>query len=199
MKYLIENRKYLYNFLGLLALAGILFPLISIDINLFGNITIDLNILNLLQNIGDAGEQMMQNDIAQFLQGNQEFSQITRVIILPFGAYLLILVLIIITLVLCFIEKFKSVVNILLISAIALCIYIGFAITVLPLTLNDALIEMFENHIFASMINISNIISINLGKGYWLTTVAIVMLLVTKCVIEGYKKKYDIEKCCSNN
>jgi len=78
--------------------------------------------------------------------------------------------------------------NIILAVTIVLCIYVGFAFASLPSTLSYALEGVLGANeilgLFASMIDFSDILNVNLGGGYWLTLIAITILLTVKVLIE---------------
>jgi len=189
MKQLIHYRKYIYLTLGLIAIGGVFFPLITLNIDFFGNGTmIEISLLNLFQNIGNPSGQLSPNGMSQFGESNPIFSEIARTIIFPFLAYLLMMLLIIISTIFSIFDKFKVTTNVIFISVLAIAIYIGFAFTGIPTLLGQSLAEAFESNPFISSIDLSNLFNVNLRSGYWQTILSIATLLPLKYIIEKYQK-----------
>ena len=193
MKYLVKNGKYIYLILGLLTVLGIFFPLIMLNIPLLGNRSIELSLLSLLQNVGDIGGEMLQDAMPQIGESNAMLSGIVGMIIFPIVAYLLAILFMVISIACAFVDKFKIAVKIMLVSALVMGVYVGFAFTRLPTILDRALAGLFEADPFMSMLDISNILSITLGGGYWLTFIPIAVFFVIKCIIDKYKKNVVLE------
>jgi len=184
LKKLIKYKKWIYLGLGLAVLAVSLLPLFTLNIGIFGNSSsMEFSLRMIFQNIGGSNGNVAFGDLVQF--GHNDFA---REIILPFGAYLLTLLLIIIGTVFAFLDKFKTVTSALLVVALGSIVYVGFGFINLPTVLGDAITDLLGNNplmgVFASMINISEIVSINLGVGYWLTMAFIITFVVVKFTLD---------------
>ena len=191
MEKLIKHKRWIYLGLGLAVLAATLFPLFALRIDLLGpEISMEFSLRTLFQNVGGSSGDFPLGDLGQF--GQNDF---VRAIIMPFAAYLLMLVLVVIGTVFAFFDKFKVAINVLLVGAVGLAVYVGFGLMNLPAVFGDAVMEMLGNNplmgFFASMLNISEMITINLGVGYWLTLAFLIAFVVVKFTLEFVKKKDD--------
>jgi len=187
---LIKNKKWIYLGLGLAVLVAALFPLFSLSIEFFGNSTsIEFSLRTLFQNIGGSSGDSAFNDLGQlFGQDNQSFGDLAREIILPFGAYLLTLLLVLVATVIAFFEKFKTATTVILVAAVGLITYSGFAFMNLPVEFDSAIADVLSSNpllgLLGSLIDLSGIFSINLGVGYWLTLSFIIAYVVVKLILE---------------
>ena len=184
MEKLIENKKWIFLGLGLAVLVTSLFPLFTLNIEIFGNnSSMEFSLRTIFQNIGSSGGDSPFGDLEQF--GQNDF---IKEIIMPFGAYLLMLLLIIIGTIFVFFNKFKAVTSALLVVAMGLVVYTGFGLINLPSVLAGAITDLLGNNplmgIIVSMIDISEIVSVNLGVGYWLTVTLIMAFVMTKIALD---------------
>ena len=187
MKQLMKNSKYLYLILGVLALLGIFFPLLNVSVDFLGTSNaVEVSVVNLLQNVGSQQRQMAQ--AGGMMQENPMLPEIGRTIVRPFIAYVVMLIGLVVVTLFLFIQKFKIATNVLLASIIPLCVYVGFAFTSLSTTLSESLMEVFESPIFLSMIDLTDLLSVSLGNGFWLTVISIGMLVVVRVVTQVYPK-----------
>lgn len=182
MEKLIKYKKWIYLGLGLAVLAAALFPLFVLRIDLLGaEASMEFSLRLLFENAGSFGGDFPLADAGGF--GQNGFA---REIVMPFIAYVVMLVFIIIGTVLAFFDKFKMVVTGLLVAALGLAVYLGFAFTGLPSVLGDMVADMFGNNsllgFFVSMVDLNEMITVNLGSGYWLTLASIFTVVVVKFV-----------------
>lgn len=210
MKFLQKYNKYILIGITIIALSGTLFPLASVSIQFFGTTTFNFGLVDVLRNL--SGEP--PHEIIDLIADNFLESDISMHIILPFVAYILAIILLIITLPLTFTNRFKMVKIAFVSMSISLIIYAGIGINALP----GLLIRYLERNLadligeiagffindfagfliggfagfLTSLVDFSNILDINLGLGYWITLgtllVLLILLIITK-IIERTQKK----------
>lgn len=180
--------------LAVIALLGIIFPLVHIHIHLLGTTTMSLRVLDMFGNLG--------SEVPQEALDFAISDELAMSIALPIIAYFLAFFLTITTLVLAFTDKLKILKIVFVSIAMTLMIYAGASITSLPNTLSnylgDFIADLFGDlaGLFASLLDLSNILEINLGAGYWITLimllVMLILLIVTK-IIEYTQKKVSAD------
>jgi len=204
-----KYNKFILIGITIIALSGTLFPLVNITINLLGTTTFDFGLLDVLRNIG--GEP--PHEIFDLIAGNFLESDINVDIILPFAAYILALILIIITLLLTFTNKFKVIKIAFVSTSIFLIIFAGIGINALP----ELLVQYLERNLsdlageiagfflndfagfligglaelLTSLTDFSDILEVNLGLGYWITlsTLFILLIVLIASTLSEYKQK----------
>lgn len=191
MEKLIKYKKWIYLGLGLAVLAAALLPLFNLRIEFLGmDTTIEFSLRTVFQNVGGSSNEISLGSNLNLGQSNTMSD-----IIMPFGAYLLALLLIIIGTALVFFDKIKTATTTIILSvAFGLMIYVGFGLTNLPNVIGYAITEMIGNNLlmglFVSMINISEIVTIGLGVGYWLMIILIVLFVLVKLPLDINSKQW---------
>jgi len=194
MKSLNKYRNYIEAGIILIALFGITFPLVNITLHLIGTITINFRLTDIFRNShGD-----FLNDTFYLTTGDHPLSGVGLHIIVPFAAYILAIILLVVTLALTFTKKFKTLKIAFVLTATTLMIYAGIRIIAMPDTLIYYLEEILADFIgefagfLTTMVDFSNTLEVNLGLGYWLTLIALlnlsIFLIVTR-IIEYIQKK----------
>ena len=205
----------------LIALSGIFFPLISISINFFGTTTMDFGLVDVLDSLrGDA-----PHEIVDLIAGHILESDIGRDIVLPFAAYVLAIVLIVICVPFNLTNKFKLLKIAFVTVAIASIIYAGIGINTMSelivTYLEDSLADLIGEiagllvgdlagflvgglaGLLTSLVDFSNILDISLGVGYWVTlstiSLLLVLLIVAKIVDLYTKEDEQIVQDSINN
>ena len=196
MRFFKKYNKFILIGITIVALAGIFFPLASISINFFGTNTFDFSLIDVARNIL-GGES---NDVFDLIAGHILESDIGMDIILPFAAYILAIVLIVITLLFTFTNRFKILKIAFVSIATILIIYAGIGIN----SMADLVIRYLEGSLadligeitgflvgdlagflvgglagfLTSLMDFSNILEFDLGVGYWITLSTLILLLV---------------------
>jgi hypothetical protein len=177
MNKLIKKQKYLHLTLVIIALTGIIFPLINIRLHLIGQVMITFSLTSLLQN-----SDIMQSTIDSANEAN--FISMSFHLILPFITYLLSSLLLISSLILIALNKFKSIVIFLSMTTTTLLIYTGISLhspsNMLIQYLENILVTYIDgsNNLFTHLMDFPNLLEIHLGAGYWITLIASATLLI---------------------
>ena len=186
MENLVKNRKWIYLILGVAVVAATLLPLFTISIDIFGNsMSYEFSLRMVIQNRGTSGNDFPLAELGQQLgAGNQAISDLFRDVALPFITYFLAVVLVIIAIIIAIFNKFKMVVNIILVVTVGLMVYSGMAFVSLPSVLSAAIVDLLSVNLLmgllASMIDITQIVTLDLEIGYWLTFVLIIIFATVK-------------------
>ena len=196
MEFFKKYNKFLLLVITIVALCGVLFPLISISVNFFGTTTVDFSLIDVLDSLrGDAPHEIVDLIASHILE-----SDIGRDIVLPFAAYVLALVLIVISIPFNLTNKFKLIKITFVSLAIASIIYAGIGINAMSELivhfLEDGLADLVGEiagllvgdlagflvgglaELLTSLVDFSNILDISLGVGYWITLSTLLLLLV---------------------
>ena len=189
--------------LCVIALAGFFFPAINIGVNFLGNSrNISLSIESLINRpenpFGSAGSgsdiASRISDLDLFDFSSDMFGGVGEKLVASVGAYFITLILLVAVLVIAFTGKLKIISAVVSAVALPLFIYAGNAILSVP----ELLIEGIKNSLgfFALFIDVSNMIMIDLGNGYWLTLSAlcgILLLRITLIIMDFIKKNKKVE------
>ena len=196
MNFFKRYNKFILIGITLIALSGIFFPLATISIHFFGTTTIDFSLTDVLRNL--SGED--HHEMFDLIAGHILESDIGIDIILPFAAYILAIILLIITLPFTFTNKFKILKIVFISIATISIIYAGVGIN----SMSRLVISYLEGGLadligeiagflagdlagflvgglagfLTSLIDFSNILDFNLGLGYWITLSTLILLLV---------------------
>jgi len=117
---------------------------------------------------------------------SEMFAEVSGKVFSAVGAFLLTILLLVITLVFTILDKLKKPVNVMLVAAIGLFIYAGVTI----MSVKDTLLAGLQGSLgFIGMLfNVSDMIKISLGGGYWLTMIFAWCLLLTNAVYYFWNK-----------
>jgi hypothetical protein len=178
--------------LCLAALAGFILPAVNIGIEFLGNSrSISLSIRTLFENSGSrfGGSDLSQADLFNLSDSNMFenlLADVRTVLITSVGAYFMTLILLIIILIFIFTGKFNKAIVIMSGVSVALLAYAGSTI----LSVTEILLSTLESSLgfLAMFINLSDLLKINLGIGYWLTMITLGCLLVLKIADFFYGK-----------
>lgn len=189
-----EKQKAIYLILIMLCLisfVGHILPLINININnLSGELTsTDLSLFSVFEDSNSllGSESILASDrfseVADVLSNN---TQKIKTIMISFVVSLFTTIIVFVFVIT---NKFKAITTIMLIGVLVLLIYTGITIS----NLCGQLIKSLEQGLgfFASFINISDLISIKIGAGYWVTISSIGCLLLVQ-LASNKMQKYDI-------
>jgi hypothetical protein len=173
--------------LCLTALAGYLMPLMSINIDVFDRVSqsMDISIGNILSIRSDAdspfgGIDSSESVFSGMLGGGEGMSEITGKLMISIGLYLVAFILLLVVLVFSEINKLKKTSIAILALSLSFYVYIGFTVS----NLAADIIGMLEQRLgfFAMLFNLSEMITVSLGNGYWITLAAICCMVLVKLV-----------------
>lgn len=162
------------------ALIGFLLPLINISINIFHfSYSKEVNALNMLSFFNQSDSQFGGLDISKtnvfrLTENNEGLNQVAKKLIASIGSYFSALLLLSVILVSMLTGLLKKASTLLLLLSFGLYAYAGYTIS----ELTSALFNDINKNI--GFLNISGIIKIGLGGGYWLTIGAMACMLLIK-------------------
>ena len=181
-----NREKIICTMLCVIALIGFILPAVNINIDFLGNTrSMSLSARSLFDRpdtpLDDLeSSRFSQLDLSDMSSGI--VAEIRTEVIASVGAYFIALVLLILLLVLAIIGKFKK--TSILISAVSvtLLIYAGYTILTITEPLIDGIETIIENALgfLAFLIDVSSILSLSLGNGYWLTIIMLGCLFSIK-------------------
>jgi cation transport ATPase len=180
--------------LCLIALVGYILPLININMNnISGESTSkDISLLSVFQDPSSIleNESILSSD--RFAGMADVLSNTTRQIKTIMALFAVSLFITIIVLVFIIINKFKAITAIILSGVLFLPIYIGTAIS----SLSRQFIQSLEQGLgfLASLITLSDFISIKIGVGYFVTIGAIGFLTLLQLLSIKNQKTYSLPK-----
>jgi len=197
MKLFKKYSKFIKIGTATIALSGIFFPLVNISVHLLGTADISFGLIDILRSLSDEAS----HEVFDLVTSDILSSDIGMHIFLLFAAYILAIILTVITLILTFTNKLKIVKIAFVSTATILMVYTGIRINALPEVLIYYLEETLVDHLdgfigfLTSIIDFSNIFEINLGLGYWITLSALLLLLMLLIIIKTVKpRKSRIKK-----
>jgi len=173
----------------MVALAGFFFPAISLNVNFFGMGTSTTFSLATFFNPPDNPFGTMDlpglrqdglRDLIDLSGDNNPFADVGVRLVTAVAAYFGTFILLVVVLIFALAGKLKKPSIVLLGLSLALFAYAGYAISTIPALMQVA----FENFLgfFARLLDLSNIISINLGVGFWITLAAIACTLIMRVI-----------------
>lgn len=189
----INKEKTIYIIIIFIALIGFALPAINVNISLLG-ISKNINAFNMVSFFSESDTQfggldLTKTDISALTDGNNILGNTGIKLIISVVAYFAVMILLIIIIICTFAGKLKKTSNVLLGVSFILYIYVGHTIS----TLTENLFSGIENALgfFASFIDISKLVQVNLKSGYLITLGAIGCLMLIKVVmyIIDVKKK----------
>lgn len=179
--------------LCLIALAGYLMPLMSMNIDVFDRVSqsMDISIGNILSLRNEADSPFGGIDSADsvfsgLLGNNEGMTSITGNLMTSMGLYLATLALLIIILVFSILNKLKKTSIAILTVSLSFYVYIGFTVSNLASDIIGALEERLG--FFAMLFDLSEMINVVLGNGYWITLIAICCAVLAK-IVHFYQMK----------
>jgi len=170
-------------------------PMMSMEINVFDMVgqSVDISLRNLrtLGNDSDSplgGIDSSDSVLSGFLGENTDMPDIATSLRNTMVLYLLSLILLVVLLVLLVINKLKIASIVLLAIALAFYIYIGNTVSGLAISI----ISMLEQRLgfFAFLFNLSEMVNVSLGSGYWFTIIAIGSMLLVSVANFAVSKMY---------
>lgn len=157
--------------------TGSVLPFFHLDFNLFSHSQeISIRLIDVIRQLGNVNGDVTQNGMLNLSQDPNLLANMGTESILPIGAYLLTLVLIAITFLFILIDKFEKAIWILLSISLVSAIYAGYGISALPSTLGS------ELGFLTAFIDISEVIHLNLGSGYFIMVTLVAGLLCINLV-----------------
>jgi len=175
------------------ALVGHLLPLMSINIDVFDRVSqsTDISIGNIMSIRNDADSPLGGIDapdsvFSGLLGGDEGMDGVAGKMMTTMGLYLVSLVLLIFVLVLSILNKFRKTSIAVLAVSLSAYVYIGFTVSNLAADIIGTLEQRLG--FFAMLFNLSEMITIVLGNGYWLTISAITCMMLVKII-----------QCCIKN
>jgi len=186
--------RFVLIMLCLIALVGYILPLININMNnISGESTSkDISLLSVFQDPSSIleNESILSSD--RFAGMADVLSNTTRQIKTIMALFAVSLFITIIVLVFIIINKFKAITAIILSGVLFLPIYIGTAIS----SLSRQFIQSLEQGLgfLASLITLSDFISIKIGVGYFVTIGAIGFLTLLQLLSIKNQKTYSLPK-----
>lgn len=175
MNLLVKNSKFPAIFLTVIALIGIMLPLVNIAIHFLGTVNISFSLIDLFSNLGE-----LPQDTLDLPMGDAGLDDLGLYVAIPFLAYILAILLMIVALPFTFTSKLNGLKATFVSIATGLMIFAGLRIIALPEILSehlaDVLVDMLGD--FASLIDLSSVLEISLGMGYWLTLICQILLII---------------------
>jgi len=184
-----NNKKLILIILCVIALAGFFLPAMRLNVSFFGLGTSTTFSLATFFNPPDNPfgamdlpglQQRDLRDLIDLSGDDNPFADVGARLVASIGAYFVTFILLVIALVFALMDKLRRASIALLSIAFVLFAYAGYAITTIPALMQEA----FENFLgfFARLLDLSNIISITLGIGFWITLAAIACALVMRVI-----------------
>ena len=168
--------------LCLIALLGYMMPMMSMEINVFDRAgqSVDISLRNLrtLGNDSDSplgGVDSPDSVLSGFLGDDEDMPEVANNMRNTMVLYIVTLVLLVALLVLFAINKLKKTSIALLTVSLAFYIYIGNTVSGLAVDIISSLEQRLG--FFAFLFNLSEMINVSLGIGYWLTIITIGCML----------------------
>jgi hypothetical protein len=194
-KYRVNIKKIILIVLCLIGIIGFLLPAINLNIEFFGNsITTSLSLGTLFENTESrfGGSDLFQADMFDFSGENifsNIFTDVRGKVIRSVGSYFVTLIILIVTFIFVVINKFKKTSIVMLAVSLILFVYAGRTI----LSVVEILLLEIQSMLgfIAVLIDISEMITVTLGNGYWLTIVTIISLIITQIILLHYKMETD--------
>jgi hypothetical protein len=165
--------------LCVIALIGFLLPAINISIDFFGiSRTVTLSMASFFDRPDNPFGDLDISNLSQiniFDMSDDMFEEVSAKIVTAVGAYFITSILLIVLLICMIAGKLKKAGIILSAASLVLFIYAGYTIT----TVVESLLARLQSSIeaalgfFAMVIDISYILTLSLGNGFWLTLTAI--------------------------
>jgi hypothetical protein len=192
-KYINNIEKTILTVLCLIGIIGFLFPAFNLNLEIFNNsTTISLSLGTLFENTESrfGGSDFLQADMFNFSGDNilsDVFANFGEKLIRSVGSYFVTLIILIITLIFAIINKFKKTSIVMLAISLIMFVYAGSTI----LSVVETLVVEIQSMLgfIAMLIDISEIITVTLGNGYWLTIATITSLLITQIIFYIIKWK----------
>lgn len=179
-------------FSALLALAGCLTTMVTININFMGNnlYSQNMGILSLIKNANTGDGLNKVNSL-----GLQNFSDIgeklINIMILPISLYLFILLLIIVVMISILINKFNRTRMILCSVLVVSGVYLTSVMQNLPIKVMQSL----NLNKMPEIIDWSQLVEVNIGIGHWIMLVAIIIMTLIAILkrIKAKTKRFEID------
>jgi len=179
-----NKEKIIITILCVIALMGFLFPAINIDVNFLitsRNVSFSMRtIFNRPDNPFGGADMSRLSEINILDVSGGIFDEVRTKLVTAISAYLITLIALIALLICTLVDKLKKTSAVISTVSFALFIYAGYAIS----TVTEPLIGAIENTLglVTLFIDISSLISLSLGNGFWLTLIAIGVILAIKIV-----------------
>ena len=169
--------------LCVIALIGFFIPAIYVELSFLGNTrTSGFSLATVFEDNESqfGGMDFAQSDLADRFVDDDIMADVTSRITLSVALYFITLALTLCVLVLSLLGRMPKVTAVLLACAVTLYIVAGRTILTVP----AILLEGIQNALgfFALFINISEMIAITLGTGYWLTLIVLAIATLTKII-----------------
>lgn len=153
--------------------TGSVLPVFHFDFSLFNySQEISIRLIDVIRQLGNVNGDVTLN----LSQDPNPLANMGTESLLPIGAYLLTLVLIAITFIFILTDRFEKTIWILLSISLVSAIYAGYGISALPSTLGS------ELGFLTAFIDISEVIHLNLGSGYFIMVTLVAGLLCINLV-----------------
>ena len=198
------GRQFFIMALCIVALAGFFLPVINVHLSfLEEEHTSGISLItaldrseSLLDRLDLSGQFDM--DETEFLQTLDEIHFVdimedaVRAVTFSASSYIVVLILLFAVFVLAFMGKFALLKIVMLAISLVLLIIAGAVIVTVPELAVDILHDIMEEtvEIFAAFMDISEIIQVKIGVGYWITLCPIAVMLLTE-TLKYFQKKND--------
>lgn len=187
-----DRKRIIVIILCIIALIGFILPVVNINIGFLGYST-DISVLNLTSLFNSdsqfgtrlSGSESSSADMFDLSGRSEIFTDMGVKLILIIVSYSFTILLLIIILIFTLINKYRKVSNVMTTISFLLYAYVGYAISTLTETLFNSVEEKLGFSV--SQFNMSDMIKINIGTGYWLTIFAIGSILFFIIIARKYK------------
>jgi len=123
----------------------------------------------------------LQTKLLEIIDGNDAFAEVKAKLAPALGAYFLVIILPLINLVFVLLKKWEKARMVIPIVSLALFSYAGYSVMSLSKILYAAIEESFG--FLAVLVNISEMVKIHLGIGYWLTLSSLTVIFAIDIVV----------------
>ena len=174
-----NNLKFIYATLIIVAILGFFLPAVIIKIDMFG-ISEGLSVRNVFSILGESTSSQpdvstSQTKLLELIRGNDVFAEVKGKFVMSVGAYFLVGTLLLKNLAFILLGKGKKRTLAISVIALALFSYAGYTMLSLSKVLYTAMEESLGS--LAALINISELLKVNLGIGYWITLATLAIIL----------------------
>ena len=187
-----NNYKFIYAALIIAAVSGFFMSAVFVKIDML-SISEGFGVRDIFSLLGknqpsQAGISS-QTRLLELLRDNDVFAKAKTKFVMSIGAYFIVMLLLLINFILVLIKdvlkkwkwkKAAAVISTISVVSFALFSYAGYSIMSLSVFLYSALEESLG--FFATLVNISEIVKISLGTGYWLTFAALAAIFAIEIV-----------------
>jgi len=179
-----NNLRFIYATLIVVAILGFFLPAVIIKIDMLG-ISEGISFRNAFSFLGETISQPdipdSQTRLLELIGDNDAFAEVKGTFLMSVGAYFLVGTVLLISLAFILLRKWKKRTLAISVIMLALFSYAGYTMLSLSKVLYTATEESLGS--LAALINISELLKVNLGIGYYITLFSLVVIFTIEVVI----------------